>query len=64
MDEDEIFEGPKHDVVLQLDQARARELSRWIEYCLFADIRSDPDIDNIGWIEFWIKIMKQLEAVK
>ena len=40
---------------------KASELSYWIFDGLLRTIREDEDIDNIGWLAYWVDIIQQID---
>lgn len=48
-------------VSLDLTRAQCMNVAEFIEIHLLDSIRSDPDIDNVGWVEDMIGAMRKLE---
>lgn len=48
-------------ITIQLTKSRCRNVAEFIEMHLYDVIRTDTDIDNIGWLEDMIGAMRTLE---
>lgn len=49
-------------MTIELTDEQAEDLAIWIEMGVFETIRSDQNINNLDWVENWIRIIKKLEG--
>lgn len=51
-------------ITIEIDREKALDLFVWIQQGMFNAIKTDSNIDNIGWVRYWINLASRLEEVK